>query len=79
MKQEALHYVVAILNRIDKMKIGYGDRLSMMMDIEYAEVDVEKLLTFPDFDFVHDIAGIARHFNRKTKKFDDCFVPRSSR
>jgi len=68
--------IASVTNRIDKLKLTYGDRISTFMDLEYSNVDVRKLLSFDDFNFIHDIAGIARNFNRKTKRFDNCFTPR---
>lgn len=43
------------------------------------ELDLEKLLTFDDFNFMHDVGGIANHINRTTGKLEDCFLPRSVR
>lgn len=55
-------------------------RLDVMMDLEFCNDDIpldfEKLAAFDDGDFGHDISGIYRHFNRQTKKLEDCFVPR---
>lgn len=55
-------------------------RLDVMMDLEFCNDDIpldfEKLAAFDDGDFGHDIGGIYRHFNRQTKKLEDCFVPR---
>ena len=34
------------------------------------------LLEADDENFVHDIAGIERHLNRRTFKMEDCFLPR---
>ena len=35
-----------------------------------------ELLEADDTNFVHDVAGIERHLNRRTFKMEDCFVPR---
>lgn len=55
-------------------------RLDMMMDLEFCHNDIpldfEKLEGFDNGDFGHDITGIYRHFNRRTRKLEDCFVPR---
>jgi len=57
------------------------DRMSLIMDIEFTNyhmtLDLERLLTFRDEDFAHDIGGILCHFNRETLKMDDNFIPRS--
>ena len=42
-------------------------------------LDLPKLRTFPDFDFMHDVSGIYRHLDRNTGKLLDCFVPRSAK
>lgn len=56
------------------------NRLDVIMDLEYCHDDIpldfEKLAAFDDGDFGHDISGIYCHFNRHTKKLEDCFVPR---
>lgn len=61
---------------------GRGDRMSLMMDLDSVpELDLEKLLTAPAFDFAHDICGIVRHMDRSTYpgKLTDCFWPRCAR
>ena len=56
---------------------GYNeDRLSVSMDLHFSGCDLGRLAGFPEFDFAHDILGIARHFDRRTKTMRDCFVPR---
>lgn len=35
-----------------------------------------ELLKAKDFDFIHDLGGIARHLNRNTGKLLGCFTPR---
>lgn len=62
----------------------YRDKRSMIMDITAVHANgnplrLQDLLKFPEFDFIHDIAGIASHLNRKTGKLEHCFLPRSSR
>ena len=42
-------------------------------------MDFAKLLAAPQFDFVHDIAGIRRHINRETGQIENCFMPRCHR
>ena len=41
-------------------------------------LDLEKLLAFPDSDFMHDVAGIRQHIDRETGRLVDCFDPRCS-
>jgi len=58
------------------------EKLHTLMDLECALNDVglnlQKLLTFPDLDFAHDIYGIRRNLNRETGKLSNGFLPRSS-
>lgn len=59
------------------------DTQSLEMDlcavhISNCKLDLEKLLTAPQFDFAHDIYGIIGHMNRKTLKLENCFLPRCS-
>ena len=44
-----------------------------------AELDLGKLLKAPEFDFIHDIAGIINHINRRNGKLTNCFVPRCAK
>lgn len=42
-------------------------------------LDLERLEAFPDFDFAHDVFGIANHIDRDTGKLTRCFVPRCAK
>ena len=57
-----------------------ADRLTLHMDLTAThanrQMDLDRLLAFPDFDFMHDVAGINRHIDRNTGELGDCFVPR---
>ena len=39
-------------------------------------LDFERLLGADDFNFLHDVSGIARHMNRDTGMLENCFRPR---
>ena len=39
-------------------------------------LNLEALLSADDFNFSHDVFGIARHINRTTGQIEGCFVPR---
>ncbi len=71
-----------IADRADSLGIGYA-RMDMLMDIEAAHgscpLDLEKLLTAPDFDFAHDVVGIRAHINRQDGTLGDCFLPRCAK
>ena len=64
-----------------KSKYPTTDLLSLDMDLTTTHangcpLDLNKLLTFPDFDFYHDIFGIITFINRKNGKLTSCFLPR---
>jgi hypothetical protein len=59
------------------------DYFSLEMDLlavnsKYG-LDLDRLLAFKQYDFLHDVAGIVAHFNRMTGELEDCFSPRCSR
>lgn len=74
--------IMKVVDRVfDEQKINYpGDRLSLYMDLEATNeiipLDFDRFMESGDSDFYHDIAGIARHFNRETKQMNDGFCPR---
>ena len=57
------------------------DQLGIELDLIFCHLndvalDLERLLGADDSNFVHDVAGINRHIDRKTGKLQDCFYPR---
>jgi hypothetical protein len=76
--------VLAIVERSEKLDVLGPQpraRLNLVMDLTATHangcpMDFNKLLTAPDFDFVHDITGIQRHIDRETGKLGNCFLPR---
>jgi len=59
--------------------------LSVLMNLQAANgvngnprLDLEKLIGFDDTDFWHDMAGVARHMNRETRKIEGPFRARSA-
>lgn len=73
--------ILRIVERTAKLVRDPIDRLALDMDITAAHLNgcplkLAELLEARDSDFLHDIAGIARHLDRKTGKLTDCFVPR---
>lgn len=71
------------LPMIARLGIDY-DAQSLRMDLMATHLngmplDLERLLSFPDFDFAHDVFGIRRHINRSTGELEGFFVPRCSR
>jgi len=79
LNKSEMTYIVACCVRAEKMDIAYDDRLSMLMDLEYAGIDAERLLSFPDLDFIHDIGGLNKYFDRESKTFKQFFMPRCTR
>jgi hypothetical protein len=55
-------------------------RLDILMDVHATHsvcpLRLDDLLAADDFNFSHDIGGIARHLNRQTGEMEDFFVPR---
>ncbi len=39
-------------------------------------LDLEKLLAFDAFNFMHDVGGIYRHIDRSSGFLQNCFLPR---
>jgi hypothetical protein len=79
--QKKVDLIMDIVDRgWEKMKTYYKDKLSMMMDIDTANRDcplkLQELLKADEFNFYHDITGIYKNLNRKTKKLENCFLPR---
>lgn len=62
--------------------VGY-DSLDVQMDLAATHatcpLDLGKLLAFDEFNFLHDIAGIARHLDRRTGHLTGHFLPRCAR
>lgn len=58
-------------------------KIKWVMDLEAThcngnELNLERLLKADDFNFAHDVFGIANHLNRQTGQLENCFVPRFS-
>ncbi len=76
--------IAKIANRAVKIAIKQGanyDYLTASMDIEAVHSNImplklKELLKADNFNFAHDVFGIANHLNRRTIKLENCFVPR---
>lgn len=84
MKKDEMNLVVEIAKRSESMIVGAGDRLTRIMDIEFAHekfnLDLERFLKAEPFDFTHDFCGIQSHIDREKKVWtDDLFLPRFAR
>lgn len=68
----------------EKHGVDYIDYSTAQMDLLACHcngmpLDLDKLASADDFNFAHDVFGIARHINRETGKIERFFVPRCSR
>ena len=76
--------IVKIVDRAIKLYARAGvriDQTSTEMDLTACHangmpLDLPRLLEADDFNFAHDITGIANHINRRTGKIERCFMPR---
>ena len=79
--QNNVNLIMDITDRAwGKLKDNYKDKLDLMMDIdatnENCPLRLKELLDADDFNFYHDLIGIGNNLNRKTKKLENCFLPR---
>lgn len=70
-----------IIHRAEKLGIMYPTRIprvTLMMDLDYVLTDsqLNKLSSFSDKDFIHDVMGIQAHMNRVTCNLNNMFIPR---
>jgi hypothetical protein len=78
--KEEMETISAIVSRAASF-YPKTDKVSLSMDITAAHcngspLDLDKLLAADNFNFLHDVSGIARHINRETGELENCFVPR---
>lgn len=82
MKREDFSLTVAIAERAEKMGISMTDRITLLMDLEFAfkefNLRLAELLNTDDLNFAHDITGIQQNLNRETEEMENCFLPRYS-
>lgn len=73
---------------VDRFKLACPDdprpALFLQMDITACHCNgtplrLSDLLNSGDQDFLHDVAGICSHIDRRTGKIGDCFSPRYSK
>lgn len=81
--EEERALIEQIVARADAMLDGV-DRVELDMDLTAVNanglpLDFERLLNFPEFDFLHDLSGIRRHLNRVTGRLEGFFVPRCAK
>ena len=80
---EEIELMFEIAERAEDMNLLIVDRISLIMDLECVnkefDLRLKELLNADDFNFSHDICGIQKNLNRKTKELENFFVPRFSR
>jgi hypothetical protein len=90
LKMTSHHDKTATMIRIVDRAIGMAaehrikyDRMSAILDLTFAarqfDLDLAALEEADDFNFAHDVFGIANHINRTTGKMEDNFIPRFAR
>ena len=76
---ENLKLIKAIAKRANKLHLR--NEISCKFDLlacyKYYNINLYNLLHANDFDFTHDILGIAQNLNHDTGMLD-CFIPRFS-
>jgi hypothetical protein len=79
--------IMKIARRAREMAANHGrensELIDIVMDITAAHASgnplrLEALLEADDFNFAHDVFGIARHLDRSTGELRDFFTPRFS-
>lgn len=78
---EDTHTIHAIAKRA-AVQLG-SDLLTTSMDLTACHLHgcalrLTALLEADNFNFAHDVLGIARHIDRETGELRDCFLPRYS-
>lgn len=74
--------IMAIANRAERENLFMSDRLTFIMDMEFASeyfaLRLDDLLAAQPFDFRHDVVGIQRSVDREATRFKGTFRPRFS-
>jgi hypothetical protein len=77
-----IHEIVERADEVGLISRRAYCRLTCMMDLTAAHeshpLRLADLLAADQFNFVHDVAGIARHMNRETGQLENHFLPRFS-
>ena len=80
--KEKMMMYVEIAKRAEKLDLYHGERHTLLMDLESADLTfnlrLEDLLNADDLNFSHDVLGIVNNVNRNTFPATDfgLFVPR---
>ena len=77
-----LSTIGTVADRAEDISIVYGlpmfDRSTLIVNLIHVAhlMDFDKLLTFEDNSFMHDINGVLRYVTCMTYEFSNCFYPR---
>ena len=79
--REEMDLISAICDRAATIEPYFkADKMSLFMDIDFTNqlhpLDLQRWLDADDGNFMHDLCGIHRHFDRETKMLTGCFMPR---
>ena len=80
--REKVEKQLKIVERANKLNIidmsMKTPKFTLLIDVSEAipETCLDKLLSFSDVDFTHDITGIQSNWNRQLHIMENCFIPR---
>lgn len=78
-EKQRIEKIGQIIDRAEDMKLRF-DRHTLFMDLRYVDdkmgLKLDEFLSADETNFVHDIYGIQKNFNRETKEMDNFFLPR---
>jgi hypothetical protein len=83
--KDEVNLIIQIVKRAkSQLKLDNSDLRNIEMDISATHcngtpLDLEKLLSFDEFNFAHDIYGIMDNIDRSTGELRNCFLPRCSK
>lgn len=80
---DLIHQITSRAVKLGLINRNYS-KMTCNMDLTAAHANgnplrLANLLAADDFNFMHDVCGIARHLNRDTGKLENFFSPRFSR
>jgi len=86
MEKEIVRKIKLVCDRLEKLEsesvLEKIDRTTIFMQLfqMHELLDLNRLLAFPEYEFLHDVYGINRftEFNN-SKEFANCFLPRCAK
>ena len=68
------------LELVAEMHVDVPDRMTVMLTLldvdDYIPLRIPDLANAQPYDLVHDMGGMLAHWNHRTSKMEDCFLPR---